>query len=89
MRTIQKLYQTYISLFSFAFDEDVPAIRKPTSLGANTDVVLGGKIVEECFKGNAMCEQNFRKNRQAILALYSKSAMSTELKPGMSLHDFR
>lgn len=72
MPTRQKLVldsrkQTYISLFSFAFDEDVPAIRKQTFLGKKTDAVLGVKIVEECFKGNAMCEQILRKKRPAIL----------------------
>jgi len=85
LRTSQ---QTYISLFSFAFDEDVPAIRKQTFLGANTNVVLGGKIVEECFIGNAKCEQNLRKNRQAILDPLDRAVYGAE-KPGMSLHDFR
>ena len=32
---------THISRFAFAFEEDVPAIRRHKFLGTNTDVVLG------------------------------------------------
>jgi len=62
-----QISSSYISRFSFAFDEDVPAIRKQKLFATNPGVALGVKTGEN-REGAANREQTItvRNNRAAI-----------------------